>query len=378
MAEKFNILLTDSQATAIKPVRPENFDFPAYKDYADRLTEKCERFLKMDSGVMVYRRMRVAECFSYGCRDMENSLNLQLGALKLSMDYKADVPNFLEPWYGIGTISSAFGGNYIWHPNNAPALKTRFSSVQEILDYEPTAVAKTSIGKHTLEMIEFFMDKTKGSLPISLTDNQSPLNMVGHLCPIDSFFTDVILAPEKIQQLLEVLADLSIEFNREQLKLIGNALVSPGHGFASSTAWKGLGLSDDNVLMISPDQYTALAVPSITRIADQFGGNAFHSCGNWSQWVDEVLKINGLLMADGAFSHETDPNPITDFEDFHKFSNTGVVLHARIVGDCNTIEEKVKRLWVPGMKLIVVTYCKTPEEQEEAYNRIHEICGKQL
>jgi hypothetical protein len=97
---------------------------------------------------------------------MENSLHLQLGALKASIKYKADVPNFLEPWYGIGTISSAFGGEYIWAPRNAPALKTRFSSFQEVLDYEPTPVVKTAIGKHTLEMIEFFMDKTKGLLQI--------------------------------------------------------------------------------------------------------------------------------------------------------------------------------------------------------------------
>jgi len=28
------------------------------------------------------------------------------------------------------------------------------------------------------------------------------------------------------------------------------------------------------------------------------------------------------------------------------------------------------------MKLIVVTYCQSPEEQAEAYNRIYEICGQ--
>ena len=376
MAKKFDISLYDSQATAIEPIQTDDFDFSEYKEYAEMLNEKCVRFWKADSGVMVYRRMRVAECFSYGCKDIENSLHLQLGALKASIKYKADVPNFLEPWYGIGTISSAFGGEYIWYPHNAPALKTRFSSLQEVLDYKPTPVAKTAIGKHTLEMIEFFMDKTKGLLPISLTDTQSPLNMVGHLCPIDSFFMDMIMTPEKVQQFFEIMADLSIEFNWEQLKLIGNALASPGHGFASSRAWKGLGMSDDNAIMISPGQYTEMAVPSVKRICDKLGGPAFHSCGNWDQWIDAVLSIDGLIMADGAFSQETDPNAITAPENFHKFRNTGVILNARIVGNVDVIEERVKRIWTPGMKLIVVTYCKTPEEQEEAYNRIHEICKR--
>ena len=95
MKEKFDITINDSQATAVEPARAENFDFAEYKEYADRLNEKCKSFSDADSGVMVYRRMRVAECFPYGCRNMENSLNLQLGALMASMKYKADVPNFL-------------------------------------------------------------------------------------------------------------------------------------------------------------------------------------------------------------------------------------------------------------------------------------------
>lgn len=375
MAKKFDIYLSDSQSTVIEPVLPGDFDFAEYNEYAEKLNEKCESFWKADSGILVYRRMRVGECFSYGCRDMVNSLNLQLGALKASIKYKADVPNFLEPWYGIGTISSAFGGEYIWQPGNAPALETRFSLLREVLDYEPLPVAKTAIGKHTLDMIEFFMDKTKGLLPISLTDTQAPLNMVSHLCPLDDFFMAMILTPEKVQQFFEILSDLSIEFNNEQLKLIGNALVSPGHGFASSKVWKGLGMSQDNAIMISPEQFTEIAIPAVKKISDRLGGLAFHSCGDWVNWIDAVLNIEGLIMADGAFSAETDPNAITSYESFHKFRNKGVILNARIVGDLNIIEESVKRIWTPGMKLIVVTYCKTPEEQEEAYNRIHEICN---
>ncbi len=374
MKAKFDISLADSQATVVKPINIDAFDFSEYKAYADELDEKCKTFWESDSGVMVYRRMRVAECFSYGCRDMKNSLELQLGALKTSLQYRADVPNFLEPWYGIGTIASAFGGEYIWHLGNAPALKPKFSSLQEILEYESTPVAKTAIGKHTLEMIAYFMELTRGEIPISLTDTQSPLNMIGHFYPIDDFFMDMILSPDKVIQLLDKLADLSIEFNNEQLKLVGDALASPGHGFASSRTWTGLGMSDDNAIMISPEQYMEIAVPSVKKICDKLGGVAFHSCGNWEQWIDAVLSIKGVLVADGAFSEETDPDPNTAIEEFQNFANSGIILHTRIVGGLDVIEEKVKRLWVPGMKLIVVTYCKTPEEQGKAYNLIHKLC----
>lgn len=375
MKNKFNNKLADSQATIVQPVSPNNFDFEAYENYALELNKKCADFWNnQDQGVLVYRRMRVAECFSYGCRDMKKSLELQLGALEKSMDFKADVPNFLEPWYGIGTIASAFGGEYVWAEGNAPALESRFSSLDETLSYDVNEVAKTSIGKHTLEMITYFMEQTKGRLPISLTDTQSPLNMVGHLLPLDQFFIEILMNREKVFTLFDRIADLSIRFNQEQLKLIGDALASPGHGFASSISWNGLGMSDDNAIMISPEDYLELAVPAVEKICKPFGGSVFHSCGDWSGWINSVLKIKGLKMADGAFSPQTDPGATDNLEEFQRFAHTGIILNARIVGDIETIKEQVSRLWAPGMKLIVVTYCETPEEQEKAYHLIHDLC----
>ena len=80
-------------------------------------------------------------------------------------------------------------------------------------------------------------------------------------------------------------------------------------------------------------------------------------------------------MVDGVFSCLTDPppNPPETFAD--SFANTGIVVNARIVGDVATIRDVVSKLWKPGMKLIVATYCQTPEEQLKAYDCIYEICS---
>lgn len=372
--KQFDTQLADSQATVVTPISPENFNFEKYEEYIASLNQKCAAFWQSDSGVVVYRRMRVAECFSYGCSDMKQSLEWQLGALEKSMLFKADVPNFLEPWYGLGTIASAFGCEYSWKEGNAPVVKPPFKSLDEVLAYPVKKVSETAIGRHTLNMIEYFMEQTKGRLPVSFADSQSPLNIVANLLPLDQFFIEILLNPEKVLQLFELLAELSVEFNKEQKKLVGDALVLPGHGFASSQKWTGMGMSDDNAIMISPEQYTELAVPSAKKVCDPFGGVAFHSCGDWSGWINAVLNIEGLRMADGAFSPETDPGATDKLEAFHVFAGTGVVLNARIVGDLETIEQQTKRLWAPGMKLVVVTYCATPEEQTKAYNRIKEIC----
>jgi len=366
----------DVQATPAEPVSSDAFDFEAYSDYEASLLERCRAFWKSESGVLVWRRMRIAEVFSYGCKDMKASFEWQLGGLKKSMEFKADVPNFLVPWYGIGTVASAFGADYIWKEKQAPAIRPKFSSVKEALNYSPAAVSQTRIGRHTLDMIDYFLDKTGGRAPMSLTDTQSPLNIAGNIVEMTNFFIEMLDDPQAVKMLLNRLTELLVEFTHEQIKRIGSALARPGHGYSSCRCFEGLGMSDDNALMISSQQYLELVAGAVELAGKPFGGPTFHSCGDWSDKVEMVKKISGLRMVDGAFSAATDPtpNPPEPFAD--ALANTGIVVNARIVGGLETIAESVRRLWKPGMKLIVVTFCQSPDEQAEAYDLIYEICGQ--
>jgi len=133
-------------------------------------------------------------------------------------------------------------------------------------------------------------------------------------------------------------------------------------------------MSDDNALMISGEQYLEFAGSAVEYLGNSFNGFAFHSCGNWSDRVEAIKKIPGLRMVDGAFSGATDPTPNPPEPFAEAFADTGIVVNARIVGDPETVAGNVRRLWKPGMKLIVVTYCQSPAEQAEAYDNIHEIC----
>jgi hypothetical protein len=364
----------DSQATPAEPVGPQDFDFDAYAEYESSLLERCRTFWAAESGVLVYRRMRVAEVFSYGCKDMKTSLQSQLGALHKSMRFKADVPNFLEAWYGIGTVASSFGLEYIWRQGQAPALRPKFGSASDALDYPVTPVAETPIGKHTLKMLDYFADKTGGCLPMSLTDTQSPLDVACNILSMDGLFIDMYDHPEAVKRLLDRIVDLLVEFTHEQLARLSDTVVWPGHGFASARCFQGLGISDDNALMLSDKHYLQFAASANEQAGEPFGGLGFHCCGNWSSKIHAVKQIAGLRMADGAFSTATDPSPNPPEPFARAFADTGIAVNARIVGGPETIADVVSRLWKRGMKLIVVTYCRTPEEQAEAYDRIHQIC----
>jgi hypothetical protein len=372
--KKFDHTLADAQATSVDPVSQDSFPFDEYTDYEAGLLERCARFWNGDSGVLVHRRMRVAEVFSWASADMEQSLNLQLGGLKKSMGFREDVPNFLEPWYGIGTAVSAYGAEYVWNKGQAPAVRTLFGTTTEAIGAEPVPITETSIGRHTIRMIEYFLEKTGGKLPMSYCDVQSPLNSACNLVDINQFMIDLLIDPEPVVQVLDKLAGLIADFTQLQEQMLGDTLVRPGHGFSSCRAWDGFGMSDDNVVMLPDEQYRDLVIPSFEKLGAALGGPVFHSCGNWSGKIEQVKTIRGLKMVDGAFSPQTDPdpNPPEPFRDGLK--DTGIVLNARIVGDTDTIRDVVSRLWNPGLRMVVVTNCPTPEEQEKAYDIIHNIC----
>ena len=322
----------------------------------------------------VYRRFRAAEVFSDGCRDIRQSLEWQLGCLAASMVFEADIPNFLEPWYGIGTIAAAYGAEYIWNPGQAPAVQAHYETVADALAYYPVPIVQTAIGRHTLEMIDYFLNKTRGKLPMCFADAQSPLNASTMIVNTNNFLMDTIIDPEAVRLFLDRLADLTIDFVNEQKKLIGDCLVNPGHGFASARNFAGYGQSDDNIVMLSNEQYIECALPAFRKVGAACGEPAFHSCGDWSSHIPAVREIKGLRCIDGAFSPDTDPDPNPCEPFAETFAHSGVVVNARIVGGLDVIEKHVHALWRPGMKLIVVTYCQTPEEQREAYHLIHDIC----
>jgi hypothetical protein len=235
-------------------------------------------------------------------------------------------------------------------------------------------VAETEIGKHTLEMTRYFVEQTEGRVPMSFCDVQSPLNTVSNIIDSNQFYVDFYDNPGDMRIALDRTAQLLTDFTLEQQKIIGDALVRPGHGFASSRMFTGLGMSDDTTTMMPDDIYFDMCVPPMIKAGKPFGGPVFHSCGNWSGKKQGIAAIDGIRMADGAFSLATDPgaNPTEGYAEV--FAGTGVVLNARIVGKPSMVIEKVRQLWKPGMKLIVVTYCDTPEEQAYVYKKLKAIC----
>jgi hypothetical protein len=367
----FDASNSDSQGTAVEPVSPGSFDAARYADYCAALEEKCARFWSAPEGVCVHRRFRVPQVYAGACRDMKTSLAFQLGALKRSMDFVMDIPNFLEPWYGIGAAACAYGAQYIWEGNLAPATAPVFRCVEDALAHEPAEIAETAVGKHTLDMIEYFLEKTGGKVPLCFSDVQSPLDAAAALVDTAAFYMDMIDNPEGIKKLLDRVAALELTFYRKQAGMIGRNLVFPGHGFSSCRVFTGLGFSDDNSIMLSPEDHRDICGASMVRMGEEYGGFAFHSCGNWSKKTETLKTLPGLKAVDAAFTSRTDPDPNPAAPFRVSFAGTGISLNARMAGSAEEASRAAAQLLGPGMKLIAVTYCAGTEEHTRAYEAIH-------
>ena len=69
--------------------------------------------------------------------------------------------------------------------------------------------------------------------------------------PITDLFMEVYDDPDGVKEAAMLSAKLLVEFLNKQKAIIGDALASPGHGFASSRLFRGIGLSDDNSIMVA-------------------------------------------------------------------------------------------------------------------------------
>ena len=244
----------------VTPVAPDKFDFARYEAHAAEADARYAGFLRQPEGIAVWQRVRVAEVFGDGCRDMAASLRWQLGGLTKALDYLTDAPNYLEPWYGIGVTAAAFGAEYEWPEGQAPVARPAVPDRARSARAGCPPGRAGEIMRHVLAMIDYFLEETGGRLPLSWSDLQNPLNTATELVDTSGFFQGFVDAPDAVRRILAALTDELIRFTQEQSRRIGDCLVRPGHGFASARSGTGIGLSTDNLVMISPRAYRQFCV----------------------------------------------------------------------------------------------------------------------
>ncbi len=297
---------------------------------------------------------------------------------KLRLDWTDDLP-FLEPWIGTGVYANAFGCQYHFREDNAPHVRYRYHKIEELRGVEYPDYRKSPIMSMVLDCIDCFRERTHDSLPIALTDTQSPFDTATLVLDAAEFFAACYAEPEIVAGFLQKITDLIAEFSRVQIEQIGPGLLAqPGHLMPSVVGGAGISISDDNLAVSSPKINRRFALPVDGQLAEQFGGLTIHSCGVWTHTMSMLRDFQKITAIDCAVGHgrgDQDPNLNLPAEVRRAVADSSLIVKARFDSDLEKALLAIDELASPRMRLIAhIGY--VPEHAERNYRRVTERLEK--
>lgn len=210
------------------------------------------------------------------------------------------VPYFM-PWFGVGVLASGFGAAIRMpeDPSDDPVVASP-------LIQSPADVSRLRMPDpytdgwmpRVLAAIDHAV--SLNDLPVGLTDMQGPLDTVGQLCGQAQLYQWMYREPGMVHDLFDIVTEAFIAWVKVQKEHIGEPLnrsnglqgvYSPGCG-----VWE----SDDDLVLISAELYQEFVVPRLSRIFEIFGGGSVHYCGNGTQHLDNLHRIDHLAVVNNS------------------------------------------------------------------------------
>lgn len=297
-----------------------------------------------------------------------NILNMEA---MLRFEWTDELP-YLEPWIGVGVFATAFGGVYKWREDNAPDTYYTYHKIEEVKALEYPDYRKSPIMQMVLDCIDYMKEKTLGEIPMSCTDTQSPCDTATLILDTTEFFTGCYTHEEIIFDFMKKVTDMIIEFSKVQGERIGPELwTRPGHMMVSSTAYRGLSISDDNLAVCSPKINEKVVWPFDQMLADAFNGLAIHSCGNWAKTMKRLGLMHNILNIECATSTVVDPTPNIAAEVREAMKGKGIITKVRVGSELDEILPQVEALADPDLKLII-ELAYSEENAERNYKAVKE------
>jgi hypothetical protein len=333
----------------------EQFNFEAYHRKVEQIMARTGGL----KGVLTKEYIPVTQStlgdFCVECEDRRRLLDLELEGMTKTLAVDTDYVPYLEPWHGVGVYSEAFGCPFEWREKDSPWSHPIVKDIDGLKRLEKPVLKNSKMLNFVNDTIEFFDRQTRGQIPISLTDTQSPLDNATLICDTTFFFMSAYEYPDQIKQLIQWITDLMIESSRRQRELARNQ-AKPGHIMWSPTDGRGLSISEDDLVMIGSDFYEEFAKPYNMQLAQAFGGLAVHSCGHWNQHFGPLSDTPGVFMCDLAMRPVGDPNPHEREEVFNGFAARNTLVQIRTEPDSPDPDRMfawVDRLRGPGFPMII-------------------------
>ena len=229
-------------------------------------------------------------------QDPEKFLQAQLAEIEGQLTYKGDYVPSLCPALGVVGIPSAFGCEVIWWENDLPAVRPVIGDdPRQVYDLPQPSITDGELGR-VLDYTRYFAERTGGQIPIRVTDIQGPLDSAALIYGHNNFLMAMLTNPDEVHHLMQLVTDLTIRFVKAQREIVQEY----GAEFVPSLhqPWMpdglGVGISNDECVMMSADMHTEFHVPYLNQLAEEFGGVFVHSCGKWTHQFPSLEKIHNF------------------------------------------------------------------------------------
>lgn len=186
--------------------------------------------------------------------------------------------------------------------SNLVTAKYRYADIDEVEEFSAlNNPIEKGIYPLVLQRIEKFEERF-GKHLITITDNQSPVDVLTTIIKTEEAILAMYEEPEKIHHIMDCITKSIIAVNRTLEQHISNF-----GGFKSSHYQPyGMHISDDNAAFLSPSIYKEFAAPYVNRLSEEFGGMAFHCCKGHAQNLKNYAATTGFM----GFDAMIDFNPM--------------------------------------------------------------------
>jgi hypothetical protein len=227
--------------------------------------------------------------------------------------------------YSVGILPSMFGAEIFYSDDKLNLMpitkKMAPDQINKVLEKGVPDIGAGLI-PHVFEFGHYFNEliagypKMKKYIHHYHPDFQGPLDVVELLWGTE-LFTDVLMEPQKVKDLLELVTDTYIMLMKKWYKEfppyyddmeVHWGLMMPGHVM----------IRDDSATNFSPDLVQELVLPYNQRILDEFNGGSIHFCGNGTHFIEDFSNLDkmwGIQLSqpdyndmDTIFKHTVDKN----------------------------------------------------------------------
>ncbi|MFI3312281.1 MAG: uroporphyrinogen decarboxylase family protein [Eubacteriales bacterium] len=201
----------------------------------------------------------------------------------------------LHPWYGTTVLPSALGVEVHYPEGMDPALGAAIlEKPEQVYDLKMPDFETDGQCPQVLACIDYM--KAHTDVPICVTDTQGPLNLALSLAGAVNLFLWFYMAPDAVHHLMGFCTDLLIAWVTAQKQRAGHQIQGDAypHAIEMPAQFGGIAFSEDDIVVISMEQYETFVAPYHERLFQVFGGGSVHFCGSGLHQVASLGALQNI------------------------------------------------------------------------------------